>query len=362
MADDSQPIKYVYADSTSRDVTLYPDGANYTLHLTSPLHSIVQVDLVAAKVPNTMYNITNGSNVLIFSNTFTGATTNVSIATGYYSAPGLVVALVSSAASVFCMEFLQDEGRYIFSSNVNFTIQATTSEMQKVLGLETGTISSFYSSSSPIYMNDTTYNGRWLLKSSKIINLSNNEYVFLDIEEFRTTSVIDAKKLVGGTTEGATIRSTFGQIPMDVPSGSIKNYKETTDYNQYVQFTTPIPKIQRLTIRWIDHNGRLLDFQSFNNNAFTLRVHCEYREPPPPPPPLQDVQIQRIVDAMMHAPPPPKPEEPKRAFGRWVLLVLIIGFVAAYVAYVRLLRPLVERIMEAKSAPPAPPVHNFKLY
>lgn len=325
MADDSQPVKYVYVDSTSRDTTLYPNGNSYTLHLTAPIHSVVQVDLVAAKVPNTMYNLTSGSNVFLFTNSNTGVTTNVSIPTGYYSACGLSQALVNATgASMFCMDFVQDEGKYLWSSNVQFAIQGTTSEIQTMLGIDSGTLSSFYSSTSAIYANDANYQGRWLYKSTKIIDLSTNEYVFLDIDELRTTSIIDAKKLVGtaGTTEGTTMRSTFGQIPMDVPSGSIKNYKETTDYKQYIQFTTPIPKLQRLTIRWIDHQGRLLDFQSFNNNAFTLRFHCEYQKVPEPTPPLQDVEIKRIVEAMTLAPPPPP--KPQRFKIPWTLLMILV--------------------------------------
>jgi hypothetical protein len=366
MADDSQRIKYVFADSTNRDSTLYPYGNAYTLHLTSPLHSVTQIDLVAAKVPNTMYNLTDGSNVVVFTNTsniLAPVTSNVSIPPGYYSAASLAQSLANAAGFIFCVDFLESEGKFLFSSNVaSFTIQGMTSEIRTMLGISSDTYSSFWYSTSPIYALDPTYAGRSLYKTSRIADLATNEYVFLDILELRTTSVLDAKKLVQGTTEGSSIRSTFGMIPLDVNSGCIKNYKETTDYEQYITYNSPIPKIDRLTVRWVDKNGAALNFQGFEKNAFTLRVHCEYQEPPPPTPPLQDVQIQRIVDAMMHAPPPPKPEEPKRAFGRWVLLVIVIGFVAAYVAYVRLLRPLVERLMEAKSAPPAPPAHNFKLY
>ncbi len=332
MADDSQPVKYVYVDSTNRDVTIYPHGNSYVLHLTAPLHSVVQVDLVAAKVPNTMYNLTNGSNVFIFTNSNTGATTNVSISPGYYSACGLTQALVNAAGcSLFCMDFLQDEGRYLFSSNIQFTIEGTTSEIRSMLGLDPGAHSSFYSSTSPVYANDTNYQGRWLYKSTKIIDLSKNEYIFLDIDELRTTSVIDAKKLVGatGTTEGATMRSTFGQVPMDVPSGSIKNFKETSDYKQFVQFTTPIPKLQRLTVRWVDHQGQLINFQSYNNNAFTLRFHCEYQKVPDPTPPLQDVEIKRIVEALTFQ-VPKKPEEPRRKIPWWILFLIFVSVVVAW--------------------------------
>ena len=334
MADDSQPVKYVYVDSTNRDTDIYPNGNAYTLHLTAPIHSIVQVDLVAAKVPNTMYNLTNGSNVFVFTNSNTTATTNVSIPPGYYSAFGLSQALVNATGgSTFCMDFLQDEGKYLFSSNVHFTVEGTTSEIRTMLGLNSGAHSSFYSSTSDVYASDANYQGRWLFKSHKIIDLSTNEYVFLDIDELRTTSVIDAKKLIGGTTEGATMRSTFGQIPMDVPSGSIKNFKETSDYKQFVQFTTPIPKLQRLTVRWVDHQGRLLDFQTFNNNAFTLRFHCEYQKVPEPAPPLQDVEIKRIVEAMTFKVPEVEKEAPKPKIQWWIIVLVLVVLLFAWKTY-----------------------------
>ena len=326
MADDSQPIKYVYVDSTNRDSNIFPNGNSYTLHLTNPLHSVIQVDLVAAKVPNTVYNLTNGSNVLVFTNmtdALAPITSNISIPTGYYSAYGLSQALVNSSGLIFCMDFNQDEGRYIFSSNVQFNLQGTTSEIRTLLGLDSGTLISFYSSSSLIYANDSNYTGQWLYKSSNIINLTVNEYVFLDIEELRTTSVLDAKKLVGGTTEGSSIRNSFGMIPMDVPSGVVKNYKEGADYRQYIMFTSPIPKISRLTVRWTDSQGRPVNFQGFDNNAFTLRFHCEYRKPLPPPQPLQDVELKRIIEAMTIALPPP-PEKKTKFKIPWVLIFLVL--------------------------------------
>ena len=366
MADDSQRIKYIFVDSTNRDTTVYPSGNSYTLHLTNPVHSVIQVELVAAKVPNTMYNLTVGSNVLFFtdtSNVLAPVTSVVSIPPGYYSAAGLTQALANSSGFLFCVDFLESEGKFLFSSNVtSFTIEGTTSQIQTMLGIDPGLHASFLASSSSVYALDPTYSGRSLYKTPRIADLSMNEYIFLDIEELRTTSVLDAKKLIRGTTEGSSIRSTFGMIPLDVNSGTIKNYKETTDYKQYIIYNSPIPKIDRLTIRWVDRSGALLNFQGFEKNAFTLRVHCEYHEPPPPTPPLQDVQIQRIVDAMSMVPPPPKPPDEKRAFGRWVVVVLIIGFVAAYVAYVRLLRPLVERMNAAANAPPPPFKPKVSLY
>jgi hypothetical protein len=350
--DDSQVIKYAYADSTNRDVTIYPSGSEYTLHLTNPIKNIVRIDLVAAKVPNTMYNVTNGNNFVSIDST------TVSIAPGYYSASGLASAIVNASGNAIMIDFLCDEGKYLFSNTTSFTITALTTEAQKTLGLVS--VTSSPASGNPVYALDPTYGTLQIAKSTSIIDLAVNEYVFLDIQEFRTTSVLDAKKLVNGTTEGSSIRSSFGMIPMDVPGGSIKNYKETSDYKQYVEYDYPIVKLDRLTIRWIDKSGQLLDFNGFENNAFTLRFKCVFVQPLPPTPPLQDVQIDRIVDALQHAPPPPKPPDEKRAFGRWVVIILTISVIAAWIAYVRLLKPFIERLNALPV--PEPPKPKFSVY
>jgi hypothetical protein len=355
MADDSQRVKYVYVDSSSRDTALYPSGDAYTLHLTAPLHSVVRVDLVNAKVPNTLYNITDGANIFTFNSI------PYSVAPGYYSSCGLADALMNTTGgSALTVTYLADEGRFMFSALDPFTFSANTTELQKALGVATGTLSSALASSSPVYVNDQTYLGQSIYKSTTLVMLNVTEYVFLDIEELRTTSVLDAKKLINGTTDGSTIRSTFGMVPLDVPSGSIKNFKEGSDYKQYLDYDTPIPKLQRLTVRWLNSKGASVNFQGYDLNAFTLRFHCEYKEPPPPTPPLQDVQIQRIVDAMSMVPPPPKPPPERRILGRWVIAVIVIGFVAAYIAYMRLLKPLLERL--AAVPPPEPFKPKVSLY
>ena len=290
--DDSQVIKYAYADSTNRDVTIYPSGSEYTLHLTNPIKNIMRIDLVAAKVPNTMYNVTNGNNFVSVN------ATNVSIAPGYYSANGLANAIMnaSGGGSAITIDFLCDEGKYLFSNTSAFTFTALTDEAKRMLGVTT--VTSSPASGNPVYALDPTYGTLAIAKSTSIIDLSVNEYVFLDIQEFRTTSVLDAKKLVNGTTEGSSIRSSFGMVPMDVPGGSIKNYKETSDYKQYVEYDYPIVKLDRLTVRWIDKNGQLLNFNGFENNAFTLRFKCIFVKPDPPPPPLRDVELDRQHDSI----------------------------------------------------------------
>jgi hypothetical protein len=340
--DDSQVIKYVYADSTNRDSNLYPSGNAYTLYLTNPVKNIVRIDLVAAKVPNTMFNVNNGSNFI----------NSISILPGYYSAEGLASAITSSSGGFINVVYLSDQGKFLFSNVSAFTVTPNSAEARATLGITRSSLLSSRASLNPVYAKDPVYSSSNIALSDTIVNLSINEYVFLDIQEFRTTSVLDAKKLINGTTEGSSIRSSFGMIPMDVPGGYVKNYKETSDYKQYVEYDYPIVKLDRLTVRWIDKNGQLLNFNNFDNNAFTLRFKCVFIKPDPPPPPLLNVELDRIVDALKHAPPPPKPPPETKAWGRWVILVLVISFIVSYIGYVRVIKPLQEAIGTRKPALP----------
>jgi hypothetical protein len=316
--DDSQTIKYAYVDSTNRDLTLFPSGNAYTLFLTNPIKSIVRIDLVAAKVPNTMYNVSDGKNFLTINNS-----QNVSIAPGYYSADGLTDAIVSASGGAIGMAFLCSEGKYMFSSTSPFSLTANTPEAQKTMGFTS--LSSGPASGNPVYALDPTYGPLQIAKSTNIIDLSTNEYVFLDIQEFRSTSILDAKKLVGGTTEGSSMRSSFGMIPLDVPGGLIKNFKETSDYKQYVEYDYPIVKIDRLTVRWVDKKGQIISFNGFENNAFTLRFRCVYDKPEPELPPLPAFDLKRYLETVV---PPPPPPPKKTAWGRWflILIICVLGF------------------------------------
>jgi hypothetical protein len=105
----------LFADSKNRDVKIYPTGSAYTLHLTTPIKDIERVDLVSARVPNTMYNLTSGSNVLAVSSS------NVSLNPGFYSAYGLATAL-GAVTSPVVLDYASDEGKFIFSSVTPFTI------------------------------------------------------------------------------------------------------------------------------------------------------------------------------------------------------------------------------------------------
>lgn len=308
--------RLVFADSDNRDSSLYPHGNSYVLHLTTPIKNIERVDLVSARVPNTMYNITDGSNV------FSIGTSNVSVRTGFYSAYGIAIAVTNT--NLVTLDYLPDEGKFIFSNAGAFSITIQSEEFAKIIGLTNNTTHT----ASITGTLDPGYTGKYIVRSSTLIDLSLNEYVFLDIDELRTPHNVDARKLDGssGTVSGSNANRSFAPIIMDVGSACIKNFHENKDYRVSANYPEPIASLQRLTVRWYDRNGNLLDFRGWNTNAFVLRIHVkpEPERTLPPPPPLQDVELKRIIDAMTLALPPPPKESEKKFKIPWFLLVFAV--------------------------------------
>lgn len=269
-------IHYVFVDSRNASSG---SSNSYVLHLTHKIKNIERVDLVSAKVPNTMYNITNGS-ITISGNTF-------SIPSGFYSAYGL--------ETVLPVQYIPDQG--IFSFNNPGSIDSASSDVKKCLGLL----------NLPLTTPAT---------SQTIIDLSTNDFVFLDIDELKTTTTIDSKTITSGDTyNGSTIAGTFGMIPMDVASGQIKTFKEHTDYSYSIIYKN-LPSIDRLTVRWLDLNGNLLNFNGFNNNSFILRITTTDHQPQINPPMVVEKQTYQPIEQ----------KKPVR-WGKWVVLLGVLSFV-----------------------------------
>ena len=307
--------RLLFADSKNRDVQLYPSGSSYVLHLTTPIKDIERVDLVSARVCNSIYNLTNGSNVISINSS------NVSLNPGFYSVYGLAQALTTTTLT---LEYLPDEGHFLFSSAASFTIFIHSQELAKMLGLSRGVLYTSALATST----DPSYTGKYILRSTTLVDLSLNDYVFLDIDELRTPSHVDTGALVSssGTVSGSNANRNFAPVILDVGSGCIKNFHENKDYRVSVEYPEPIASLQRLTVRWVDKNGDLLDFRGWETNAFVLRLHIKDRDREmdlPPPPPLQDVELKRIIDAMTLALPPP-PKDEKKFKIPWFLLVLAV--------------------------------------
>jgi hypothetical protein len=433
-----EDISLLFVDSKNRDLTLYPSGNSYTLHLTTPIRNITKVELVCAKVPNTAYNLLVTSNIVI------NGTSNVSLLPGFYSTTSFCNEFNNSNQTSVRVNYSPAEGRFIFYG-ASLSSLTATGQLANIIGITSA--SSFAASSVPTYATNTLYAGMNLIKSSNVVDLSTNDYLWLDIHELRTPTRIDTKKIIntplsnvvaltpvsttvtapvlaGGfittttaadvlpdqnatslvfpvtstagmtigmlvqlptgvingalritningnnvtvscdlqtflglqngtkfiavqtsvsiqlssvsaysvgnqvaspillgqavitaisgsnvtvqydpqpfpalaigatfsaitgqttsyqTYQGSTAAASFAMIAMDVPSGTIKTFKESTDYEISNYYPSRIDSLPRLTIRWLDINGLPVAFNGLENNSFTLRIYSKRQVP-----------------------------------------------------------------------------------
>ena len=279
----------LFVSSENRDVDKYPSGNSYTLHLPTILHNVTKVELLQASVPNSIYNVTDGSNVISVSNVTTsvgGPLVDFSIPVGFYDGCGLATEL---SAAIYNdthvqVDYLEHEGKFFFyREDTSFTIVANTPEMENLLKLYVSTYSQVpptvtSPTYTPLFSNNLRYQNKNFVKSSEVVTLHPAEGIFLDIEELRTTFNRDAKKLESNTFSGETMTRSFGMIPLDVSSGCIKRFKKANDYDFSVAYSYPIQSLSRLTVNWIDRLGKSVSFNGASDNSFLLRIHTDFEK------------------------------------------------------------------------------------
>jgi hypothetical protein len=287
-------IREIYVDSRRRNTGDY--GNSYVLHIQTPLKNISRVELVAATIPNTVYNITNGSNV------FSLSSGGVSIPSGFYSVSSLINS-ISDAPTLgdSSFTFLSNEGKFMFYSNIAFSVTVNSLEFSRITGM-TSTSSQVAPSSM-----GSTYTGKYIIKSPSVANLkASGEYVYLDVEELRRPFAIDAVTNVYNS-QSSTI---FAVIPLDVSSGCLKTFKEQSDYKISVEYPKPLDSIDRLTVHWRSYDGSLINFNGVEDNSFILRFYEEH----------QKVQVQKKEEQEIILQPPDK----KMVF---VFLIIVLVFI-----------------------------------
>ena len=299
-------VKNVFVTSENRDTSLYPSGNSYTLYLTNPIKNIKKVELLYASLPNTLFNLSSNTNFISFSNTITKQTTagnlsNFSVPSGFYGASSLATEITNaiSNTSGITVTYITSEGKFLFTRTIAslgpFSMTINTAEAAKLLGFSNAVVGTVINSANvevqtsltiPLYSDNTTYRGFEFIKSTTIADMNVLDGVFLDVEELRTICNENADQLVSvnnttangsayltATTRGQTPSRSIGIIPLDVTSGSIKHFKKTSDYDLEVAFPYPIQKIDKLTVKWLNKSGEIINFNGANDNSFLLRFH-----------------------------------------------------------------------------------------
>jgi hypothetical protein len=273
--------RLVFASSDLRDSNLYPDGNSYTLHMTLPVKNISKIDLVSAHFPNSMYNITKSSNVISIN-----GTSNIFMYAGRYDQVSLALTLTSAG---FTTTYVKAEGHFLISNVSSYNFVVTNSELANLMGFVTNKT---YTLVPADPKKDPLYPTSNIVRSDFIANLTMNDYMFLDIEELRTPNNLSTGPLYKNTINGTNVNTMFAPIMIkNSHLSAVTNFMETKDILLTAHYPEPIASIDRLTIRWRDKNGDILNFHGLNSNSFILRFHVndgnermkEFQLPPPVP-------------------------------------------------------------------------------
>ena len=276
---------YLVVNSNLRDTTLYPSGNSYTMHLTNPIHDVTRVELVQASVPNVIQNLPDGANVI----SLDGST--FSLPNGFYSANGLAAEVQNAIEPVtnVSVTYLSNEGKYLLSrpttdpsGNFTLTLSSTLATLMGFTSTSAGTSASVANQTPPttfnLYANNDRYQNTTFLKSDQLVNLTADNYVFLDVAELNTSRMQQAQKIETNSFSTSASQNNFGPIVLDVSSGAIKHFSETSDYIYAVDYYPPISQLSRVTVRWRKTDGTPINFQGLNENSFMLKVTSKFRK------------------------------------------------------------------------------------
>ena len=269
-------IKNIYVTSSNRDVSKDPYGNSYTLYLTTQIKDITNVELLYASIPNTMYNLNNGTDVIGFTSNVSPSIVYQTLPMGFYGACNLATEIYNAEflSSNVTVSFNQPEGKFLFLCNTAFQMDIVTQELASLMGFSSTGIHTAIQASTTPYANNLRYINKYYIKSDFVVDMNVNDGVFLDIQELRTMyNECAPRGSPLGTTNNNTANRSFGMIPMDVSSGTIKRYTKGSEFDSQIDYTYPIQKLDRLTISWTDKTGKLLNFNGAEDNSMILRFH-----------------------------------------------------------------------------------------
>jgi hypothetical protein len=260
------------------------------MHLTNPIHDVTRVELIQASVPNVIQNVVDGTNIIQVSNLETNSLHSFSIPNGFYSATGLGAEIQNAINPVSGIDvtYLSNEGRYAFLRSNTYSAfdlkpSTTLANLMGFSDTSTRTATEVQDLSNttttfPLYANNDRYRENYFVKSDQLINLTADNYVYLDINELNNGRMHQAQKIEVNSFSTSASQYNFGPIVMDVSSGGIKHFSETNDYSYGVDFYPPISQLSRVTVRWRKSDGSLINFQGLNENSFMLKITSKFRK------------------------------------------------------------------------------------
>ena len=127
------------------------------------------------------------------------------------------------------------------------------------------------------YHNNTSNsdNEGYYIVSDNVVNLLQNQYIYMDIEKYNSCDEIIPFKNNQNDNNNGLVNSFFAKIPINyhIKKNDLKinqSFYKNNDYISYYQ--PPIEKISKLKFKFRYHNGILVDFKN-QNIFFSLEIN-----------------------------------------------------------------------------------------
>ena len=265
-----EQVSYIHVDSRSRDTTLYPFSNAYTVFLNKPITNVTRVDLVSAIVTNPFS--TNTSNAYLWlditelrtPSTYTASKltlTNV----GPLASPTVGIVTIGTVNGTT----ISGQANQVYTNvastatgngtGARFTV--TRSGTGAVSAVTVTTAGSGYSVGDTITISYTLVGG----------GSSTDNITF-------PVATVTTNQIQRNQPSSQTPATSFAAVPINVAVNFQQTFREMTDYSWSVAYPSRLDSIERLTIRWLDYQGSVVNFgnaQTYDPNMFILRVYTQ---------------------------------------------------------------------------------------
>ena len=271
-------VHTVQVDSRDRGSTTQ-DANNYVMHLTEPVKHIKDVIIRDIQVPNSTYNVVDGKNTFTLDN---GVGT-VTLEPGSYSGLDLASHVFNITTGQGTLDptwnivYRTGSKKFVFTqANTTFSVTFGSTELADTFGFNNTTAYPSTTTTPTYYFDDVTLQANFLA-SDRIANLVKDKYFYLEIAELGDPRVQTAKRSDATGFAGNNLSRIFGKVPAYAGPGSDIFFDRNSAFKLNRSYVSPLSSLARLSVKWMNYKGDLLNFNGIDDNSFTLELICENR-------------------------------------------------------------------------------------
>ena len=248
--------KIIYSiDSEFRDITLYPNPANFTINFDKYLPYITDISLSSVEIPNTFYTYTKKrDNVSFIITTFNGIKISINIPDGSYTSDIMLNCIQEAFEHLeknktitqnFKITFNEISSKVTISSEHNFSLDFTNTTKYTSLGKTLGFTENIY-----------TDNNSYI--SESILDVIGEQYIYLLINNWGSVYMCNSSKIIA-----------FAKIILNQQKTYVVYYDNNNFITKNYKFQIP-EKITKVNISLLDKYGNLIEMNQ--NFSFTLEL------------------------------------------------------------------------------------------